>query len=70
MIHLTKEKLEDKTIEEFMNYKLHDMSRNRNFKLFALDDKNMGPDAFDKLQLIAHPDSCMIKYECYLIFKF
>lgn len=59
MIHLTKEKLEEKTIEDYMKNKLRDVARNRNFKLFALDDKNIGPDAFDKLELIAHPDSCM-----------
>lgn len=60
MIHLPKEKLEEKSIEDFIKHNLHDIAKNRNFKLFALDDKNLGPDAFDKLELIAHPESCII----------
>ncbi len=64
MIHLSKEKLEEKTIEDFMKHKLHDISRNRNFKLFSLDDNKIGPDAFDKLELIAHPDSCIKRDLC------
>lgn len=58
MIHLTKDKLEEKEVNDFIKNKLYDLSKNKNFKLFALEDKNLGPDAFDKLDLIAHPEPC------------
>jgi len=57
MIHLTKEKLEEKSIEDLMKNRLYDIAKNRNFKLFALDDKDLGSNVFDKLELIAHPES-------------
>ena len=60
MIHLTEAKIGEKKIEEYMKNKLYNVSKNRNFKLFSLDDKDLGIDAFDKLELIAYPENCII----------
>lgn len=68
MIHITKNKLNEKTIDDYIKNNLQNISRNKNFKLFALDDKNIGPDAFDKLELIAHPDNCNLLFIKILIY--
>jgi len=60
MTHITKESLEDKSIEDLMKNNIYEVSKNRNFKLFCLEDKYVGPEAYEKLELIAYPEKCKI----------
>jgi hypothetical protein len=62
MIHLTKEKLEEMKISDFIKDNINEVSKNKNFKLFALEDKNLGSNAIDEIELIAHPDHCNLSF--------
>ncbi len=49
-------------ISDFIKDNINEVSKNKNFKLFALEDKNLGSNAIDEIELIAHPDHCNLSF--------
>jgi hypothetical protein len=65
MNFLTDEKIEEKSINDFIDKDLYELKNNREFKLFSLNDKDINGDEdrngnrniAEKFELIAQPEN-------------
>jgi hypothetical protein len=56
MNFLTEEKIEEKSINEFIENDLYELKKNKDFKLFSLNDKDINGNYTDNFELISQPE--------------
>ena len=57
MNFLTEEKIQEKYITDFIENDFYESKKDKNFKLFSLNDKDIYGDINEKFEIIAKPEN-------------